>query len=128
VVLVAVRYGGADGPDLEEVSERLGLTAGDVVRLHRDRRYTVLATGFAPGFVYLGPLHRRLRLPRRASPRRVVLAGSVAIAEAQTGIYGAAGAGGWWLIGRTEEPTFDPGRRPPTRFEIGDLLAFDGGL
>ncbi|MDP9325893.1 MAG: allophanate hydrolase subunit 1, partial [Candidatus Dormibacteraeota bacterium] len=121
---LAVRYGGADGPDLDEVAGRLGLRPQAVIRMHHQARYSVLVTGFMPGFVYLGPLAPSLRLPRREYPRRVVPAGSVAIAEAQTGVYGVASAGGWWLIGRIEARLFDPRANPPTRFAIGDEVSF----
>jgi KipI family sensor histidine kinase inhibitor len=121
---VAVRYGGSDGPDLEEVSARLGISEEDVVRRHAAATYTVLATGFTPGFVYLGHLPPRLRLPRRPEPRVSVPAGSVAIADAQTGVYGVRSGGGWWLIGRAEVPVFRPHSHPPTNFAIGDQVVF----
>jgi KipI family sensor histidine kinase inhibitor len=121
---VAVRYGGANGPDLEEVSARLGISEEDVIRRHVDTTYTVLATGFTPGFVYLGHLPPRLRLPRRGEPRVSVPAGSVAIADALTGVYGVRSGGGWWLIGRAEVPVFRPQSRPPTSFAIGDQVVF----
>jgi KipI family sensor histidine kinase inhibitor len=122
---VAVRYGGEAGPDLEEVADRLGLSPTEVVARHARRTYTVLATGFAPGFVYLGALPPSLRLARRQEPRVAVPSGSVAIADSHTGVYGVRSGGGWWLIGRTEAPTFRPDKRPPTRFAIGDQVAFE---
>ncbi len=67
--MIEVRYGGEAGPDLEEVAHRLRLSQDEVVRLHQAAEYTVLATGFAPGFVYLGPLPHELKLPRREDPR-----------------------------------------------------------
>jgi KipI family sensor histidine kinase inhibitor len=121
---IAVRYGGADGPDLDEVAGRLGMQPEEVIRIHYRASYSVLVTGFMPGFVYLGPLAQRLRLPRREYPRRVVPAGSVAIAEAQTGVYGVQSAGGWWLIGRTDGHLFNPQATPPTPFSIGDSVEF----
>jgi biotin-dependent carboxylase-like uncharacterized protein len=119
--VVEVVYGGAD---LDAAAARLGLTAGELAARHAAGAYTVLSTGFRPGFVYLGPLDPSLRLPRRPAPRPDVPAGAVAIAEAQTGVYGVHGPGGWWLIGRTARPTFDPWSDPPTPFRIGDRLRF----
>ena len=121
---IGVRYGGEAGPDLEEVAHRLRLSQDQVIGLHQGAEYTVLATGFAPGFVYLGPLPPALRLPRREDPRISVPAGSVAIADALSGVYGVRSGGGWWLIGRTEIPTFDPNRMPPTPFGIGRRIRF----
>ena len=113
-----------DGADLDEVSRMLDLPVDALVRAHAACEYTVLATGFAPGFVYLGPLPENLRLPRRDEPRLRVPGGSVAIAGAQSGIYGTPGPGGWWLLGRTATPTFDPAASPPTPFAIGDTVSF----
>jgi KipI family sensor histidine kinase inhibitor len=124
---VGVRYGGDDGPDLEQVAERLGLATEHLVAMHLEPTYTVSSTGFMPGFVYMGPLAPRLKLARRGEPRARVPAGSVAIAERQTGIYGVDGPGGWWLIGRTAKPTFDPAAFPPTPFAIGDRVRFTRG-
>jgi KipI family sensor histidine kinase inhibitor len=122
---IRVRYGGGDGPDLEEVAARLGLTADQVVSRHAAAVYTVLATGFSPGFVYLGPLPASLILPRRDDPRVAVPSGSVALADAQTGVYGARTGGGWWLIGRATAATFRPDKRPPIPFEMGDSVEFE---
>ena len=81
--------------------------------------------GFAPGQPYLGGLDARLSVPRRASPRLRVEAGSVAIANAQTAIYPFAIPGGWNVIGRTPLGLFDPEREPPCLLEPGDTVAFE---
>src|SRR5205085_11214933 len=78
VIELSVRYGGAEGPDLAEVADRLGLSPERVVGVHSSHSYRVLAIGFMPGFAYLGPLADQLRLPRRADPRTEVPAGTVA--------------------------------------------------
>ena len=66
--------------------------------------------GFVPGFAYLGTVDERIAMPRRATPRVRVPAGSVGIAGVQTGIYPAETPGGWQLIGRTPLKPFDPDR------------------
>ena len=43
-----------DGPDLAEVAAALGMTAADFIAAHNATPLRVLATGFAPGFVYCG--------------------------------------------------------------------------
>lgn len=109
-----------DGPDLEEFARRKRLSAEDVITLHARPAYSVYAIGFSPGFPYLGPLDDRLRMPRRATPRVRVPAGSVAIGEEHTGVYSISSPGGWWLIGRTEVELFSL-----TRAEgAGDTGAF----
>jgi KipI family sensor histidine kinase inhibitor len=124
--VVEVTYGGEHGPDLEEVADRLSLTPEEVISLHTSETLTVLATGFTPGFVYLGPLSATLELPRRERPRTRVPAGSVAIAERQTGIYCVESAGGWWLIGSTSQAAFRPDADPPVAFAIGDQVTMAG--
>jgi len=106
--VVRVRY---DGPDLDEVAARLGLTPAEVARGHAEGRYRARFIGFAPGFAYLGGLDARLRVPRRASPRTRVPAGAVAIAGDYTAIYPAVSPGGWNLIGSAEDgaPAIAPG-------------------
>jgi KipI family sensor histidine kinase inhibitor len=121
---VPVRYGGPDGPDLAEVAARTGHSEADVVRLHAAVEYRVFCVGFVPGFPYLGLVPEELALPRRATPRLRVPAGSVAIAGRQTGIYPADTPGGWHLIGRTDLPVWDPGREPPALLQPGARVRF----
>jgi KipI family sensor histidine kinase inhibitor len=116
-----VRY---DGPDLAEVAERTGLPRDEVVRRHADPTYDVYFLGFVPGFAYLGPVDPALVLPRRATPRRRVPRGSVAIAGAQTGIYPLETPGGWHLIGHTDVVLFDPAHDPPNLLAAGDWVRF----
>src|SRR5262245_37832845 len=94
-----VVYGGEAGPDLSEVAARAGISEDEVIALHAAQTYHVYMLGFAPGFAYLGDLPQALRLPRRATPRARVPAGSVAIASDMTAIYPLESPGGWHLIG-----------------------------
>ena len=77
-VVFRVRYGGEDGPDLMTVAAALQLSPEAVIALHSEATYTVGAIGFSPGFPYLVGLPHALMLPRRATPRARVAAGSVA--------------------------------------------------
>lgn len=120
-VEVAVRY---DGADLAEVERLTGLTADEVVRRHTAPDYLVAFLGFTPGFPYLVGLDPALHVPRRATPRTRVPAGSVGLAGSQTGVYPTASPGGWQLIGRTDDVLFDPDREPPALLAPGDRLRF----
>ena len=124
VVEIPVAYGGDAGPDLAAVAAAAGLDADTVVRLHFRTAHVVGMIGFAPGFPYLLGLPQALRLPRRGTPRTSVPAGSVAIAEGQTGIYPRESPGGWHLIGRTTLSLFDPHRDPPALLRAGDRVRF----
>ena len=121
---IAVRYGGADGPDLDEVAALHDLHPSDVVELHAGAAYRVLFLGFAPGFAYLGGLPAGVVTPRRATPRTRVPAGSVGIAGEQIGVYPLAMPGGWQLIGRTETRLWDVTRRSPALLRPGDAVRF----
>ena len=124
IVEIPVAYGGDDGPDLAAVAAHIGLDSEAVVRLHTSTDHVVGMIGFAPGFPYLLGLPAALSIPRRATPRTSMPAGSVAIAERQTGIYPRASPGGWHVIGRTPRAMFDPRRDPPALLRAGDLVRF----
>ncbi len=121
---IPTRYGGVDGPDLDELAAELGLTAAAVVELHASVTYTCFLLGFAPGFAYLGSVPEAIAMPRRAAPRSRVSPGSVGIAGQLTGIYPRATAGGWNLIGRTEVRLWDVRRSMPARIEPGGRVRF----
>ena len=121
VVDVPTRY---NGPDLARVAVETNLTPSGVIEMHAGREYLVYCVGFAPGFTYCGALPDQLSVPRLASPRLRVSAGSIGIAGRQTGIYAVESPGGWNLIGRTALRLFDPVADPPARFKPGDRLRF----
>src|SRR6202140_3992117 len=85
VVGIPTRY---DGPDLAEVALKTNLTPAGVVDAHAGRECLVYCVGFAPGFTYCGALPDQLAVPRLASPRLRVSAGSIGIAGRETGTYG----------------------------------------
>jgi inhibitor of KinA len=121
---VPVCYGGDLGPDLADVAAAAGMTEPDVIAVHSGMIYRVYMLGFTPGFAYMASVDPRLALPRRATPRPRVPAGSVAIAAGQTAIYPAENPGGWHLIGRTRVMPFDPARPEPFLFQPGDRVRF----
>jgi inhibitor of KinA len=121
---VPVCYDRELAPDLEEVAKKTGFTPKEVAERHAAGQYRVLMIGFAPGHAYMGGLDGKLAVPRRASPRPQVPAGSVAIANDQTVIYPYAIAGGWSIVGRTPLTIFDAKREQPSLFSAGDRVRF----
>jgi inhibitor of KinA len=111
-------------PDLEEVSEKLGMHPQEVIEAHTGHVYRVYGIGFLPGFLYLGGVPEFLRLPRRAEPRLHVAKGAVGLAGAQTGIYPQDSPGGWHLIGSCPAPLFNPAKDPPCLVAPGDQIRF----
>ena len=121
---IPMRYGGKDGPDLPFVAAHARLSEREVVAIHGAALYTVFTIGFAPGFPYLGILDERIEAPRLETPRTRVPAGSVGIAQRQTGIYPFDSPAGWQIIGRTDVKLFDPHSEPHSLMQIGDKVRF----
>ena len=121
---VPVCYEGEFAPDLDEVARHTGLSPDEIVRRHSAASYRVSCVGSTPGYPYLSGLPPELATPRRASPRKEVPAGAVAIGGTQTGIYPHKTPGGWNIIGRAALRLFDVERNPPALFRAGDSVRF----
>lgn len=118
---IAVRF---DGEDLPEVARLAGLDESALIAQHNARPLRVLATGFAPGFVYVGFHDEMLVVPRREQVRPMVPAGTVLFAAGQTAIAATPIRTGWHIIGRTAFQNFDPKLDPPTLLRAGDVVRF----
>jgi KipI family sensor histidine kinase inhibitor len=114
-----------DGPDLEAAAAALGMSRAAFIAAHNRAPLRVLATGFAPGFVYCGLHPDELVLPRRSAVRPAVPAGSVLFAAGQTAITATEIPTGWHVIGHTEFRNFDPQEEVPTRLSAGDMIDFE---
>lgn len=121
LVKVPVCYNGVDLPNL---SARLELPEAEIIRLHSEREYRVSALGFTPGFPFLSSVDKRLRLPRRGTPRPKVPANTVAMADFQTGVYPSETPGGWHLLGQALRAVYDPHRDDPFLIHPGDRVRF----
>jgi inhibitor of KinA len=123
-VEIPVAYGGAAGPDLEGLCQKVGMTEDELIAVHAGGEHRVEMLGFTPGFAFIGGLDERLRVPRRSEPRQFVPPGSVGIAGAYTGIYALGSPGGWTLIGRTTLPLFDADSEQPFALRAGMRVRF----
>ncbi|WP_295913663.1 5-oxoprolinase subunit PxpB [uncultured Bartonella sp.] len=113
-----------DGEDLDDVAALLKIDREEVIRRHTESHYQVAFCGFAPGFAYLTGGDPLFNVPRRASPRKSIPAGSVALAGKFGGVYPQPSPGGWQLIGRTNVKMFDLDRDPPSLLKPGDRVHF----
>lgn len=113
-----------DGADLAEVAAAVGLTVAEVIEHHTAAEYTVAFCGFMPGFAYMVGLPTLLHLPRRATPRQRVPAGSVAIASEFASIYPRESPGGWHLLGTTDAVLWDDSTTPPALLAPGTTVRF----
>ena len=118
---IPVRY---DGPDLAEVARLTGRPVSEVIARHAAAEYTVGWLGFSPGFGYLTGLDPVLEVPRLATPRLRVPAGSVAIAGGLSAVYPSDSPGGWRLLGRTAAALWNAGREPPALLAPGMRVRF----
>jgi len=114
-----------DGEDLGQVASMLDTTPEAFVHRHNARRLRVLATGFAPGFVYCGFHGDNMIVPRRSEVRPMVPEGTVLFAAGQTAIAATPIRTGWHVIGRTMFRNFDPATNPPVTLMPGDAIAFE---
>jgi inhibitor of KinA len=111
-------------PDLGGVASQVDLSVDQVIECHSAAIYHVYMLGFLPGMAYLGDVPAELVLPRRASPRLKVPAGSVAIATTMTCIIPLETPSGWHLIGRSPVRFLEQPPDPSALLAAGDKVTF----
>ncbi len=124
VVQIPVCYDPEFALDLEDMEKSCGLEFEKIVELHSGTAYTVYAIGFCPGFAFLGNVNEQIAQQRKATPRALVPAGSVGIANTQTAVYPMDSPGGWNIIGRSPMQLVDFSLPALCPFEIGDSVQF----
>ena len=115
-----------EGPmaeDLDEAAEAMGLAPCEVRERLLASDLRVVMYGFAPGLAYLAGLDPALAVPRRASPRPPMPAGSLIVAGGQAALASVPMPTGWYVVGRAGVRMFDPEREPMVPFAVGDRLA-----
>jgi len=117
-------YGGELGFDLDAAAARLRLGSDEVVRLHAGAEYYVEFIGFTPGLPYMSGIPERLFISRLETPRLRTPAGSVSIGGMQCCIYSVESPGGFWVLGRTPVPLYDPASADPILLRAGDHVRF----
>ena len=121
---IPVCYENKFAPEVSYVSKKLNLSSIEIIKLHTLKKYKIYFIGFLPGFLYLGKLDDKLKIPRKKNPSRDYMAGSIGIAENQTGIYPNVSPGGWNIIGNSPINFFDPLNNPPCFAFSGDTIEF----
>jgi KipI family sensor histidine kinase inhibitor len=121
---IPTTYGGIHGPDLDRVAEHTRLTPDEVIELFSAQAYPVYFLGFMCSLAYLGGVPEALHVPRLATPRPFVPAGSVGFGGPQANILPADAPSGFNYIGRTFVAVYDPHEFPPTSIRPGDYVQF----
>lgn len=124
VVTIPTCYLGDYAPDMKNVADHTKLSVDEIIKRHSSVDCYCYMLGFTPGFPYLGGMDETLATPRLKEPRELITAGSVGIANKQTGIYSVPSPGGWQLIGRTPLKIFDADRNPPIFLKAGMWVRF----
>jgi inhibitor of KinA len=112
------------GFDLDAAARRLELSRDELVRLHAGAEYVVYFIGFTPGLPYMTGMPARITIPRLDTPRVKTPPGSVGIGGIQCCIYSVESPGGFWILGRTPAPLYDPHAAEPTLLRPGDRVRF----
>ena len=110
--------------DLEKVSQETSLTCKEVIATHCTSQLQVFATGFLPGFAYLGEIDESIQIPRLSQPRARVPSGAVAIADKQTAIYPIESPGGWHILGYTPISLISENPEKASLLQVGDRIQF----
>lgn len=124
IVKIPACYDAAFAPDLQNIATQKNMRVEDVVAAHTNKVYRVYMLGFLPGFTYMGMVDESISMPRLATPRTNVPAGSIGIAGTQTGIYPFQSPGGWNIIAQTPLKLFDADRLVPVLLQAGDHVQF----
>ena len=124
IIRIPVCYDERLGIDLENIVLKNKISVDEIIQKHTEEIYLVYCLGFLPGFAYMGKVHESIQIARHASPRKLVIAGSVGIAGMQTGIYPMNSPGGWQIIGRTPLKIFDQDPRVLGKLEAGNRIQF----
>ena len=86
--------------------------------------FSLFFYGFLPGFPYLSGLPEELMIPRKKTPNRLTLRGSLAVGASQVGIYPQDSPGGWHVLGNCPIPLINFEKSPPNFIQVGDRIQF----
>lgn len=121
---IPVQFGGAAGPQLNEVAERAGLNAAQAVEEVIGADLRVLSIGFAPGQPYIGLLPPNWDFPRQTDLTPKVPAGALVVAVRQLVLFANPSVTGWRQIGCCAFRPFLATRLAPFALRQGDAIRF----
>jgi KipI family sensor histidine kinase inhibitor len=122
VHLLPVSFAPACSLDLDELLAHAALDRAAFMQRLASLELRARHLGFRAGFAYLEGWPEEWRLPRRATSRALVTAGSFAIAATRAGFYPIDSPGGWNVLGRTSATLWNPTISPPNLIAAGDTI------
>jgi 5-oxoprolinase (ATP-hydrolysing) subunit B len=117
-----VDFSEAAGPDLPRLLAHAAISRPEFLDRIASIEFVARFLGFRPGFAYLEGVPLAWQLPRLATPRPAVPAGSFGFAGEMAGFYPAVSPGGWNLLGACGAVFWDAARRPPNLISPGDRV------
>lgn len=115
----------SDSDDWASVSEQTKLTQEAYLDQLLGCRLQVAMIGFLPGFVYLGGLPAKLRVPRKTNPDKRTAAGAFAIGGKYAGVYSLPSPAGWNVIGHLGIELLQTETLPPMQLQPGDAIRLE---
>ena len=111
--------------DFDRLTNKLGLTKDEILKIYFDKEYFCYMTGFIAGMPFVGDISKKIRCNRLETPRVNVPKGSIGITEQFTNIYTFESPGGWNIIGNTPKKIFEKlNLQDPALIKPGDKVSF----
>lgn len=117
-------YADSLAPDMDGLTDQLGLSAEDIIEQHCAGHYKIYMYGFAPGYAYMGGVPKKIQVPRKTAPVMNVPPQTVMIAGPQCLITTLPMPTGWWRIGMTTFKPLQIDNSRPFVFNVGDSVEF----
>ncbi len=122
------RYDGWDGretsPDKQDLMDYEHKTWDEIIETHTKNLCYVYFQAFAIGHSYVGNPEKIFSIPRRATSRTLIPAGTLGVYGDQTVLNGVDLPCGWNLIGRTPVVLYDRDREEQSLVKSGEWIRF----
>ena len=125
IIEIPAVYGGGYGHDLKLVSDLLGISEEEVIKLHSYGDRLVIFNGFTGGTAYFKGDNELFDLPRKKTPVIFCPEGSLVFSDGLATVFRATGGPtGWYSIGRSPLKQWYHHKEPPILIKIGDWIRY----
>jgi inhibitor of KinA len=112
-------------PDMDEYSDKTGLTSDAVVEALTSAIFKIYMYGFAPGYAYMGGVPAALQIPRKSAPVMGVPPKAMMVAGEQCLITTVTMPSGWWVLGKSGVNPLQANSDRAFMFDVGDTVGFE---